>query len=161
MLGRRYGNEWFSWFCTGTECTGDTLWTWLWNLIFVVSYRYRMYRGHTVDLIMKLNFREICTCTECTGDTLWTWLWNLIFVNSTWPLGAHMAHLYVQWTMCYSSETAPPLGSSDFGTLTYFKQIWIAVKILRSNYKIRFSLYLAISCENGIFGYQKVRSSLY
>jgi hypothetical protein len=38
------------------------------------------------------------------------------------------------------------LGSSDFGTLTYFKQIWIAVKILRSNYKIRFSLYLAISC---------------
>jgi hypothetical protein len=53
------------------------------------------------------------------------------------------------------------VGSSDFGTLTYFKQIWIAVKILRSNYKIRFSLYLAISCENGIFGSKKVGSSLY
>jgi hypothetical protein len=55
------------------------------------------------------------------------------------------------------------IGSSDFGTLTYryFKQIWIAVKILRSNYKIRFSLYLAISSENGIFGFKKVRSSLY
>jgi hypothetical protein len=47
------------------------------------------------------------------------------------------------------------VGSSDFGTLAYFKQIWIAVKILRSNYKIRFSLYLAISCENGIFGSKK------
>jgi hypothetical protein len=43
----------------------------------------------------------------------------------------------------------------------YFKQIWIAVKILRSNYKIRFSLYLAISSENGLFGFKKVRSSLY
>jgi hypothetical protein len=53
------------------------------------------------------------------------------------------------------------LGSSDFGTLTYFKQIWIAVKILRSNYKICFSLYLPISCENGIFVSKIVRSSLY
>jgi hypothetical protein len=45
-----------------------------------------------------------------------------------------------------------PIGSSDFGTLIYFKLIWIAEKILRSNYKISFSLLLAISCDNGLFG---------
>jgi hypothetical protein len=59
------------------------------------------------------------------------------------------------WWINWVDFTECIVGSSNFGTLTYFKQIWIAVKILRSNYKIRFSSYLAISCENGIFGSKK------
>jgi hypothetical protein len=50
---------------------------------------------------------------------------------------------------------APTLGSNDFGTLTHFKLICIAKKILRSNYKIRFSVFLAIPGENGVFGPKK------
>jgi hypothetical protein len=45
--------------------------------------------------------------------------------------------------LCFSHLFNTPIltcrvGSSDFGTLIYFKLIWIAEKILRSNYKIPF-----------------------
>jgi hypothetical protein len=53
------------------------------------------------------------------------------------------------------------LGSTDFGTLTYFKLIWIAGKILRSNYKIRFALFLATSCENGVFWSWKIKEYIH
>jgi hypothetical protein len=40
-------------------------------------------------------------------------------------------------------------------TLTHFQLIWIAEKFLRSNYTLCVSVFLAISCENGIFGPKK------
>jgi hypothetical protein len=51
------------------------------------------------------------------------------------------------------------IGSRDFGTLTYFKLIWIAEKILRSNYKVHFSQFSAISCD--LFGSKKLLRSHY
>jgi hypothetical protein len=46
------------------------------------------------------------------------------------------------------------LGSSDFGTFTYFELTWIAEKIIRLNYKIHFFV-LAVSCETSVFGPKK------
>jgi hypothetical protein len=52
-------------------------------------------------------------------------------------------------------------GSSDFGTLIYSTSNWFELgKNSKIKLKIRFSLFFAISCENGLFGSKKVRSSL-
>jgi hypothetical protein len=42
--------------------------------------------------------------------------------------------------------------------LKNFKLFWIAEQILRSNDKICFSFFVAISCENDVFGPKNVRS---
>jgi hypothetical protein len=54
-----------------------------------------------------------------------SWLCSMVLAprNRTWAVVA------VRYKIANCT-----LGSSDFGTLKYFKQIWIAVKILRSNY---------------------------
>jgi hypothetical protein len=48
-----------------------------------------------------------------------------------------------------------------FWNFDVLQSIWIGGKILTSNYKIRFSQFLAISCKNGLLGSKNVRSSPY
>jgi hypothetical protein len=94
---------------------------------------------------------KICLKWSSTG-----WLWSVFdfcgVKKITLGRGRAPYKVYENCAAFGSARTCTycTVSSSDFRTLSYFKLIWIAEKILRSNYKIRVYAFLAISCENGV-----------